>query len=55
LERNAQLEVETRAESHSLEHKIDKKKREHAICVAKLRKKLEEVTLELEDLRNRAE
>jgi predicted nucleic acid-binding Zn-ribbon protein len=55
LENIPQLEVEIRAESPSLEHKIDKENREHAIDVVKLQKKLEEVTLEFEDLRNCAE
>jgi predicted nucleic acid-binding Zn-ribbon protein len=45
------LEVATRAESNALERKLEKEKKEHSIYMVKLRKKLDEVSVELEDLR----
>jgi hypothetical protein len=55
LEVIGQLERATREESGSLSHTIEKEKKEHAIYVARLRRRRDEVALELGDLRERAQ
>jgi chromosome segregation ATPase len=51
LEAIARLEGETRSESQELSRRIEKEKRQHQLYLGKLKRKLDDLTLELDALR----